>query len=81
MSLDVQSGADGKTLYVDREDGERGSEAPFYVVYTDDAASNRWGFYCSNCDSFDNAMDAMGRIHCNDCSNYHKADEWDAAHE
>ena len=41
----------------------------------------RWGFFCANCESFDNAVDSMGRIQCNRCSNFHKAEEWDAAHE
>ena len=41
----------------------------------------RWGFFCSNCGTLDNAVDAMGRVHCNECSNRTKAEEWDAAHE
>ncbi len=69
------------TLYVDRADAERGSEGPFYAVYTTPAATDRWGYFCSSCAGVDNAMDTMGRIVCNQCPNVRKPDEWDAAHE
>jgi len=69
------------TLYVDRGDSERGSEGPFYTVYTTNAATDRWGYLCSSCESVDNAMDTMGRIVCNECPNVRKPEEWDAAHE
>jgi hypothetical protein len=72
---------DGRTLYVDRTEGRRGSKEPFYVVYADGDGETRWGFYCRNCETTDNAVDAMGRIQCNECSNRTKAEEWDAAHE
>jgi hypothetical protein len=39
------------------------------------------GFYCGNCHTLDNAVDPMGRVQCNRCSNRTKAEEWDAAHE
>lgn len=78
--MDERTGPHGETLYVSGE-VERGNKAPFRVVYTDDGGTTRWGFYCTNCETFDNAVDAMGRIQCNVCSNFHKAEEWDAAHE
>lgn len=78
--MDV-GGPDGRTLYVDPEATERGSKGPFYVVYADGGGSTRWGFWCSHCETLDTAVDAMGRIECNDCHNLHKAEEWDAAHE
>ncbi|XVH31820.1 DUF5816 domain-containing protein [Haloferacaceae archaeon DSL9] len=73
--------AEGSTVYVDRARWERGIEGPFYLVYTTPDADARWGYYCGNCDSFDNAMDTMGRLVCNSCGNIRKPDEWDAAHE
>ena len=73
--------ADGATVYVDREDVERGAKGHFFVVYADGDASARWGYFCSNCETLDNAMDSMGRIECNVCGNIRKPDEWDAAHE
>ena len=76
MTVDAEG-----TLYVDREDGERGSEGPFYAVYSTESASDRWGYFCSACETVDNAMDTMGRIVCNQCPNVRKPDEWDAAHE
>lgn len=75
------TGADGTALFVDPADTERGSKGPFQVVYADEHRSSRWGFWCSNCESLDTAVDPMGRIECNECRNLHKAEEWDAAHE
>jgi hypothetical protein len=73
-------GPDGETLYVS-SDTEKGNKAPFHIVYADPGGERRWGFFCANCESFDTAVDSMGRIKCNECANFHKAEEWDAAHE
>lgn len=78
--MDERTGPGGRTLYL-ASTAENGNKGPFRVVYADSDAERRWGFFCTNCDSFDNAVDSMGRIQCNDCSNFHKAEEWDAAHE
>ena len=79
--MDVETTAGGRTLYVNRVEAERGSKGPFFVAYADERADERWGYFCGNCGTFDNAMDAMGRIRCNVCANIKKPDEWDAAHE
>jgi len=79
--MDAKTTADGQRLYVDRETAERGSKGPFFVAYSTERADSQWGYYCANCDTFDNAMDAMGRLKCNTCANIKKPDEWDAAHE
>ncbi len=71
---------DGRTLYINRADSSRGSEAPFFVVFTDKTGGDRYGYFCSNCESFDNSMDSMERIECNDCGNKRKAVRWDAAY-
>lgn len=71
----------GRTLYVDCTTRAIGSKDPFYVVYNTEQGAERWGFFCSHCESFDTAVDSMGRIQCNNCRNIHKAEEWDAAHE
>jgi hypothetical protein len=83
METELESGTtpDGETVYVDRARGERGSEGPFLLVYTAPDRETRWGYFCANCESFDNAMDTMGRLQCNVCGNLRKPDEWDAAHE
>jgi hypothetical protein len=78
-TLDPREGPAG-TLYVSPE-AERGSKAPFLVAYADAAGDERWGYFCTNCETFDNAMDSMGRIQCNGCENFKRPDEWDAAHE
>ena len=79
--MDATTTADGETVYVSREEDERGSKGSFFVVYRDEAAQNRYGYFCEHCESLDNAMDAMGRIRCNVCGNLRKPTEWDAAHE
>jgi hypothetical protein len=79
--METFTASDDRTLYVDRTDRQRGSKAPFYAVYTDADGDDRWGFFCGHCDTTDNAVDAMGRVHCNECSNRTKAEEWDAVHE
>ncbi|WP_101294855.1 DUF5816 domain-containing protein [Halegenticoccus soli] len=73
--------ADGASVYVDRTAGERGSKGPFFVVYAGEDGDRRYGYFCGNCETFDNAMDTMGRIECNECGNIRKPEEWDAAHE
>jgi len=73
--------SEGQTVYVDTGDGRTGSEGPFFVAYVDEDGADPYGYLCSNCETFDNAMDPMGRIVCNECGNVRKPDEWDAAHE
>ena len=78
--MERRRGPDGESLYL-ADRAERGNKGPFRVVYAGPDGERRWGFYCTNCESFDNAVDSMGRIQCNVCSNFHKAEEWDNAHE
>ena len=79
--MDERTTADGDTVYIARDEGERGSDGPFAVVYASPERDRRYGYLCSNCESLDTAMDTMGRIVCNACGNLKKPDEWDAAHE
>ncbi|MCU4925077.1 DUF5816 domain-containing protein [Halobacteria archaeon AArc-dxtr1] len=72
---------DGRTVYVDERDGDTGSKAPFLVAYESRDRNRRYGWFCTHCESLDNAMDSMGRIQCNRCGNFRKPTEWDAAHE
>ena len=71
---------DGGTVYVDHENQETGSVAPFHVVYTDESGADIFGYWCSNCENLANAMDAMGRIQCDKCGNARKPTRWDAAY-
>lgn len=71
---------DGTTLYVAYREASVGSRGAFHVSYMDDDLEKRYGWFCSSCESFDNAMDASGRIVCNDCGNTRKATRWDAAY-
>jgi len=70
----------GNTVYVDFEAKERGSAAGFHPVFTEEEGKQRYGYYCENCNTLANAMDAMGRIECDNCGNVRKATRWDAAY-
>jgi len=67
-------------LFVRFSEGERGSKAPFYAAYRTEALSDKYGWYCSDCESVATAMDSMGHIECNDCGNRRKATRWDASY-
>jgi len=71
---------DGRTVYVDHDNHERGSRAPFHVVFTEQEGDTRYGYFCSNCNTLANAMDSMGRIECESCGNVRKPVRWDAAY-
>ncbi|MFB6179021.1 MAG: GNAT family N-acetyltransferase [Halorientalis sp.] len=73
-------GPDSQELVVDFTDIQRGAKGPFYTVFTGPERTEKYGFRCGNCESIDTAMDAMGRIECNDCGNKRKATRWDAAY-
>ncbi|MFB6251338.1 MAG: DUF5816 domain-containing protein [Halobellus sp.] len=79
--LDAITTPNAETVYVDRHSAERGMKGPFFVTYSTVDGEERWGYFCGNCESTNNAMDTMGRIECNACGNVRKPEEWDAAHE
>lgn len=63
--------ADGERVYIDRDDEESGTEDAFFVTYTDEAHTERFGYYCSNCGSLDVSVDDMDRMRCGECGNAH----------
>jgi ribosomal protein S18 acetylase RimI-like enzyme len=67
-------------LFVNFSEGARGSNAPFYAAYRTEDLQEKYGWYCSNCESVSTAMDSMGRVECNDCGNRRKATRWDASY-
>jgi ribosomal protein S18 acetylase RimI-like enzyme len=71
---------DGETVYIDYENEETGSIDSFYVVYTDRDAEDIYGYWCGKCEQLANAMDASGRIQCDECGNARKPTRWDAAY-
>lgn len=71
---------DGERIYVSYGEAARGAKSPFYRAYETDDRKELYGWFCGNCDSLDNAMDAMGRIECNVCGNRRKATRWDASY-
>jgi Acetyltransferases len=75
-TLDV----DGDTVYVSHDNTETGSIAPFQVVYTAPDREEIYGYWCSRCQALVNAMDAMGRIQCDDCGNARQPTRWDSAY-
>ena len=78
--LERRVGPDDRPLYVAYDERERGSDSPFYTAYADADREERYGFFCSNCGGFDTAIDAMGRVECNECGNRRKATRWDASY-
>jgi hypothetical protein len=81
MTLEAKDAPSDGTVYVATDEGERGDKGPFLVAYRSEDRERTYGYWCTNCETFDNAMDSMGRIECNVCGNFRKPTEWDAAHE
>ena len=77
--LEARRGPDGERLFVDYDTRERASLGPFYVAYADRDRTDRYGWFCSQCEGFGAAMDAMGRVECA-CGNRRKPSRWDAAY-
>ncbi|WP_435070007.1 GNAT family N-acetyltransferase [Haloplanus sp. C73] len=71
---------DGRQVYIALDESVRGSDGPFYSVYLDRNRTERYGYFCANCDSFGISMDTMGRVVCNDCENRRKPTRWDASY-
>lgn len=80
VSLELHATDTGEELYVDLGETDRGSTGPFCAVYRDPHRNNRWGWFCTSCESLSTAMDPMGRIQCSDCGNTRKPVRWDAAY-
>lgn len=62
---------DGERVYIDRDDEESGTEAPFLAAYFDTEHTDQFGYYCANCGSLNVAIDNMDRLRCNNCGNSH----------
>jgi len=71
---------DGRTVFVFRNQGDRGSTARFHPAYLDTEGEELYAWFCAGCGSFDNAMDSMGRIECNVCNNVRRPTRWDASY-
>jgi ribosomal protein S18 acetylase RimI-like enzyme len=71
---------DGRQVFLALDESVRGSEGPFYTVYLDRDRSERYGYFCGNCDGWAVSMDTMGRVVCNDCENRRKPTRWDASY-
>jgi ribosomal protein S18 acetylase RimI-like enzyme len=69
-----------ETVYIDHDNTEQGSIAPFRVIYTEEDGEDIYGYWCTNCKALANAMDAMGRIQCDSCGNARKPTRWDSAY-
>ncbi|MFB6096781.1 MAG: GNAT family N-acetyltransferase [Haloferacaceae archaeon] len=78
--IESREGPDGQQLFIALDESERASKAPFYPAYRDRDREDRYGYFCSNCESFDVAVDSMERVECNECGNRRKPSRWDAAY-
>lgn len=75
--LESIEGPEGKHLYIDYTGGETGVLAPLYPTFLDEALEERYGWFCSNCNSTETSMGSSGRIECSNCENSRKATRWD----
>ena len=64
---------DGQQVYIDREDGQSGTENSFFPTYMDEGFTEQRGFYCANCGSLDVSVDSMDRLECGECGNSHSS--------
>ena len=71
---------DGRTVYVALDERERGTEDPFYKVYSDEERTESYGFYCANCSSMGVSMGTMGQMICEECGNRRKHTRWDSVY-
>jgi len=71
---------EGQTQYLDHEETVSGEEGAFYLVFEDERREEHYGFYCSNCGTFSDSADGLGKVVCEECGNAHNADEWDASY-
>lgn len=69
-----------ETVFIDHDNTEQGSIAPFRVIYTEEDGKEIYGYWCTKCEDLANAMDAMGRIQCDNCGNARKPTRWDSAY-
>lgn len=79
-TMEQRETPEGERVFVAFDEAARGSKSPFVATYSDEDRENLHGWMCSNDDSFDLAMDTMGRIECNTCGNKRKATRWDASY-
>lgn len=66
--------ADGEEVYVGDEPF-RGTEGQFVQTYVDPDRTERFGYYCLNCESTNVQMDSMERVECGNCGNTRKPDD------
>lgn len=71
---------DGERRYIDPDESIPGDEAPFRNVYQEEQREERHGFYCTNCGSFADVVDGLGKIVCDTCGNVHRPDDWDSGY-
>ncbi|MFC6723934.1 DUF5816 domain-containing protein, partial [Halobium palmae] len=66
--------ADGEEVYPG-DDPFEGSEGQFVSTFRDPGRTERFGYYCLNCESTDVSMDSMEQIRCENCGNTRKPDD------
>lgn len=76
---DTVTTPDGDTVYTGDEELQ-GKQAPFLVLYEDEARTQQYGFFCTNCGTMANAADGLDRVDCDTCGNESRPDEWDGSY-
>ncbi len=63
----------GFTLYIDESDQIQGIRGAFYLVFDSNTCDSLWGYYCSNCSSFNKAVGPIWKLVCSECANFRKS--------
>lgn len=67
----TKTNEDGLELYIDEMKSEAGSLADFYFVFETNAGESLWGYYCSNCNTFNEKSGPIWKFVCRNCANSH----------
>lgn len=78
--VESHTSEEGDEVFVAYDESDRGSKAAFYIAYLDRDRTERYGYFCSNCDSLDVVMDTMESVECNTCGNRRKSTRWDSVY-
>ena len=59
----------GRELFIDELQAESGSLGEFYLVFESNDAERLWGYYCSNCNTFNEHSGPIWKLVCGTCTN------------
>jgi len=77
---DEQISVDGETRSLDPHETISGDKGELLFVFATPDHEEHFGFYCTNCGTFTDAVDSHGTVVCENCGNEHRPDEWDGSY-